>query len=67
VVADSSNTFKNLFFFKMIPHYVWIDPGRVILAITSSADLTDANVGLMLQGRKLSLPVKQDTKSIISN
>ena len=67
VVADSSNTFKHLFSFKVIPHYVWIDPAGVVLAITSSAELTDANIALMLQGRKLSLPVKQDTKPKISN
>jgi len=67
VVADSSNIFKQLFSFKVIPHYVWIDPDGVILAITSSAELTDANIALMLQGRKLSLPVKQDTNPKISN
>ena len=67
VVADSSNTFKHLFSFKVIPHYVWIDPAGVILAITSSAELTDDNIALMLRGRKLSLPVKQDTKPKISN
>ena len=67
VVADSSNTFKHLFSFKVIPHYVWIDPAGVVLAITSSAELTDANIALMLRGTKLSLPVKQDTKPKISN
>jgi len=60
VVADSSNTFRSLFSFKVIPHYVWIDTKGVILAITSSAEITEANIALMLHGTKLSLPVKQD-------
>jgi hypothetical protein len=67
VVADSSNMFKHLFTFKVIPHYVWIDPAGVVLAITSSAELTDDNIALMLRGTKLSLPVKQDSKPKISN
>ena len=67
VVADSSNTFKHLFSFKVIPHYVWIDPAGVVLAITSSAEVTEANIAMMLRGKKISLPVKQDTPSKKSN
>jgi len=51
----------------VIPHYVWIDTKGVIQAITSSAQLTDANIALMLEGRKLALPVKQDSDLKISN
>jgi thiol-disulfide isomerase/thioredoxin len=67
VVADSSNTFKRLFSFKVIPHYVWIDTKGIILAITSSAEVTEANIALMLQGKKISLPLKQDTHPKNSN
>jgi thiol-disulfide isomerase/thioredoxin len=67
VVADSSTQFRHLFSFKMIPHYVWIDTKGIIQAITSSAQLTDANIALMLEGRKLALPVKQDSDLKISN
>ena len=67
VVADSSTQFRHLFSFKMIPHYVWIDTKGIIQAITSSAQLTDANIVLMLEGRKLALPVKQDSDLKISN
>ncbi len=67
VVADSSDLFKTLFSFKMIPHYVWLDTKGKIIAITSSAEVTDANIGLMLKGTALSLPVKQDFNSNNSN
>jgi hypothetical protein len=67
VVADSSTLFRHLFSFKMIPHYVWIDTKRTIVAITSSAELTDASIALALQGRKLSLPVKEDSNLKNSN
>ena len=60
VVADSSTQFRHLFYFKMIPHYVWIDTKGVIQAITSSAEVTEGNIAMMLQGKKISLPVKQD-------
>lgn len=67
VVADSSNLFKTLFSFKMVPHYVWLDTKGKIIAITSSAEVTDANIGLMLKGTRLSLPIKQDFNSKNSN
>jgi thiol-disulfide isomerase/thioredoxin len=60
VVADSSTQFRHLFYFKMIPHYVWIDTKGVIQAITSSAEVTEGNIAMMLRGKKISLPVKQD-------
>lgn len=67
VVADSSGLFKRLFSFKVIPHYVWLDTKGKIIAITSSAEVTDANIALMLKGSKLSLPVKQDYQPQKSN
>ena len=60
VVADSSTQFRHLFSFKVIPHYVWIDTKGVIQAITSSAEVTEGNIAMMLRGKKMSLPVKQD-------
>lgn len=67
VVADTTDMFRHLFTFKVIPHYVWIDPNRVILAITSSDEISETNIVRMLKEGVISLPVKNDTNPNNSN
>jgi len=47
------------FKFRLVPHYVWIKNG-VVIAITHKAQVTEANIRAIINGQKISLPVKND-------
>lgn len=45
-------------FFRSIPHYIWIDGNRKIVAITSSKEVNEENLLEYLNNQELNLPVK---------
>ncbi len=55
------DTILNSYFpHKSIPHEVWIDSSEIVLGITESEQVTAANIELLLQGKKLNMPIKND-------
>ena len=58
LARDSS--LDQLFPHGLLPHYVWIAPNGKIIAITSSAEVTDKNIKDILKGRRVELPLKND-------
>ena len=57
VVEDT--TLKNYFRYKGLPHEVWIYKGKII-AITGAEYVDSATIQSVLQGSKVSLPLKDD-------
>ncbi|HKZ66434.1 MAG TPA: TlpA disulfide reductase family protein [Chitinophagaceae bacterium] len=51
--------FTRLFAHTMIPHYVWMQQGRV-KAITSAEEITAANISAIINGRPVTLKTKTD-------
>jgi thiol-disulfide isomerase/thioredoxin len=49
-----------LFPHKTVPHYVWVNRQGKVVAITSSAELTAANIQKALKEGELNLPLKND-------
>lgn len=60
VFADTAALLKQFFPHSHLPHYVWIGPQGKILAITSAAELTTANIKDAIEGKPINLPLKQD-------
>ena len=60
IMIDSSTRLRKLFPFIYLPHYVWIDSHRRIIAITGYKEITYENIHALLNGERLSLPVKSD-------
>lgn len=58
VVGDTF--LKSLFPHTGIPHYVWIDPGGKVSAITTAERITTENIRLVMQNAKPVIPVKND-------
>jgi thiol-disulfide isomerase/thioredoxin len=59
-----------LFPHQLIPHYVWIDKDRRLIAVSSSDAVTAANLQAVLNGENLSFIMKKDQdarKPIFSN
>lgn len=46
--------------FKYVPHYVWIDAGGKLIAITSQFEVTRENIAAVLAGHTINLHVKND-------
>ena len=44
-----------------VPHYIWLDKNKKIIAVTNSEDVNAANIGRLLAGDSLSLVVKPST------
>lgn len=51
---------SHLFPFKVIPHYVWLDRERKVVAITESEAVTAANIEAFLRGKPPELAFKND-------
>jgi len=51
----------HLFPHTYIPHYVWIGPTGIVLAITGSEEMTVLNVTATLAGHLPDLPIKRDS------
>lgn len=45
---------------ESVPHYVWIDGNKNVIAITGSVEVNSENVAKFLAGEKLTIPVKDD-------
>jgi thiol-disulfide isomerase/thioredoxin len=45
---------------RLLPHYVWVDENRKVIAITSSEAVTTDNVKAVLQGQHLDFREKKD-------
>lgn len=58
LVEDS--LFSRLFPYKVIPHYVWLDQNRKVLAITDGDAVTEANIAALLAGKQPGLAFKND-------
>ena len=58
VIYDTILT--RLFPHKLIPHYIWLDSSRKVVAITSAEELTAANIKAFLGGSLDNLPLKKD-------
>ncbi len=52
--------FSSFFPHKSIPHYVWIDKNRKIIAITSSEQVNEQNIIDVIAGKKVELAYKND-------
>ena len=50
-----------LFPHQSLPHYVWISADRKVVAITSSQQINEENVGKLLAGGPLALEVKKES------
>lgn len=60
VVVDSSETIRELFPYRTIPHVILIDKEGIIRAITHSDEITEQTIADVLQNKTVSLPVKLD-------
>lgn len=49
-----------LFPYREVPHYVWIDKNRKIVAITNGTEINDKNISDFLQGRAMEVMMKDD-------
>lgn len=52
--------FVRLFPYRVIPHCVWIDKNRRVIAITESEEVNEANIAAVLEGREPALAFKND-------
>jgi thiol-disulfide isomerase/thioredoxin len=52
--------FFNYFPFQVIPHYVWIDPGGFVKAITSHEEVNEENIQSAFAGNFSQLKLKKD-------
>lgn len=62
-VIEQSASIAALFPFMFIPHYVWIDANKRVVAITTSASINASNIRGLLDGSVLHLPEKTDRYS----
>lgn len=58
IISDS--VISTLFPHKLIPHYVWLNKNREVVAITSDKEVTAANIKTLVGNKKLMLPMKKD-------
>jgi len=59
-VAGDAGILENYFSYHTIPHYVWLSEDREVKAITSSREVTQENLSLILNDIPLNLPPKTD-------
>lgn len=45
---------------REIPHYIWVDKGGIVLAITGQAEVSEENIRKFVLRQELNLPVKND-------
>gem|GEM_PF-362455 len=60
IVVDSTETFRELFPYRTIPHIILIDKNGIIRAITHSDEITEQIIADVLQDKTVSLSVKRD-------
>ena len=52
---------KAYFPHSTIPHYVWLNKDRVVIAITGRTEVTEMNVSAFIEGRSVDLPIANDS------
>ncbi len=60
VCTDTTRRISQLFPFKFIPHYIWVNPAGIIIAITGADEVTATNISKAIRGKPLNLPVKTE-------
>lgn len=60
VFAAGDSMLSTRFPYRILPHQVWIDENRVVVAITGQQSATDENVSKFIAGEKIILPIKRD-------
>lgn len=50
----------SFFPYRYLPHYVWVDTNRVVIAITGSEEVTESNIRKVLEGSSVSFHTKSD-------
>ncbi|MCW3075118.1 MAG: hypothetical protein JWP69_2187 [Flaviaesturariibacter sp.] len=58
-IVGGDTLLRNFFPHRFLSHTVWLQGGRVV-AITAPGYVDDNNLSILLEGRRLRLPVKQD-------
>ena len=58
VVGDT--VIEKMFPHTMLPHYVWVNKNREVIAITDAEALVEKNIDAFFSGRELSVPLKED-------
>lgn len=61
VSIEATNELTQLFPHIYLPHYVWIAPGGVVVAITSASELTKENILSILGGKPNSMKLKSNS------
>jgi thiol-disulfide isomerase/thioredoxin len=61
VISDTLLT--QFFLHKLLPHYVWLNSSRKVVAITDAAALTAKNIAAFLNGGNPALKLKKDVLS----
>lgn len=59
-VSFSNPLLDQYFPSNILPHEVWISPGGTVQAITSWAELNEANISAVLQGNAPAMSIKKD-------
>lgn len=54
-----------LFPHNYLPHYVWIDDNRKVVAITDAKEVNEDNITQMLNREQTSLPIKKDAENFV--
>lgn len=57
-VSCNDQKLKNVFPHKAVPHVIWINHKKEIVAITASDQVTEQNIQQLLNGNQLKLPLK---------
>lgn len=64
VIIDHDSELLKLFPNSSMPHEVWIDSNRIVVAITDHRAVTTQNIKRFLTGEKLNIPEKKVEKSV---
>ncbi|MGB8193870.1 MAG: hypothetical protein WCF67_18200, partial [Chitinophagaceae bacterium] len=66
ISATNDKTLSTYFKHSYVPHYVWLDKNRRVLAITGADEVTESNVKKMINGELITLLSKNDEKRIVT-
>lgn len=61
--VTNDSVLSSLFKHSVLPHYVWVDKNRKVIAITESEDVQERNINLALNGKPFNYRLKNDYKT----
>jgi thiol-disulfide isomerase/thioredoxin len=64
--TTSDTILKKIFPHMTAPHEVWVNRNGIVVAITSHSEITESNILKLINGEKLNLPVKIETKELFT-